>query len=337
MSIVWRARSKVSGLVSTPFGVSYSRVNRKNTPCSHGTMITTVCKQVNKLVNVDGELRNSTKSAWWGAVGNFVLMAIKLVVGVLGNSRALIADGIHSGADLGSSIAVIIGLKVSRIPPDEHHNYGHAKAEAVAQKVVALILILAGFEVGNGALQSVRRAHSLHPDVLALVVSVGVMLIKWFMYIRQKRMALKTGSHSLMASALDNRMDVISSAVTTVAILGALWGIPHFDSYGALGVAVLIVWLGVGIFSQAASDLMDRAADSDMVEHIRDVCLTVTGVKMIDEIRTRVTGTQVLVDLKIVVDHNLSLLDAHHIAHQVKDQIMDLPRIQDVMVHVNPD
>ncbi len=289
------------------------------------------------LMDVDGQLQISTRSAFWGAVGNFFLMALKLIVGVMGNSRALIADGVHSGADLGSSIAVIIGLKVSRIPPDESHNYGHAKAEAVAQKVVALLLILAGFEVGSGAIRALGRVHSQRPDFLTLIVSAGVMLIKWVMYVRQKRMALRTGSHSLMASALDNRMDVISSGITTAAILGAQWGLPHFDSYGALAVAALIVWLGVEIFSQAANDLMDRAASTETVESIRDVCLNVNGVKMIDEIRTRVAGTQVLVDLKIVVDSNLSLLEAHGIAHRVKDAVMNLPRIQDVMVHVNPD
>ncbi|WP_053959285.1 cation diffusion facilitator family transporter [Sulfobacillus thermosulfidooxidans] len=289
------------------------------------------------MVDVDGELQSSTKSAIWGALGNFLLMALKIIVGIVGNSRALIADGIHSGADLGSSIAVIVGLKVSRIPPDEDHNYGHAKAEAVAQKVVALLLILAGFEVANGAIQALGHSFSQHPTILTLVVSAAVMLVKWIMYARQKRMALKTGSHSLMASALDNRMDVISSGITTAAILGAQWGIPHFDSYGALAVAVLIVWLGIEIFSQAANDLMDRAADPRIVEAIREVSLQVPGVKTIDEIRTRVAGTQVLVDLKIVVDRHLSLLEAHRIAHRVKDAVMAQPRIQDVMVHVNPD
>lgn len=289
------------------------------------------------MIDVDGELQSSAKSALWGAVGNFVLMTLKIAVGLVGNSRALIADGIHSGADLGSSIAVIVGLKVSRLPPDDGHNYGHAKAEAVAQKVVALLLILAGFEVANGAIRALGRSVSQHPTLLTLIVSAGVMLVKWVMYARQKRLALKTKSHSLMASALDNRMDVISSAITTVAILGAQWGIPHFDAYGALGVAILIVWLGIEIFSQAANDLMDRAADPIVVDGIRDVSLRVPGVKTIDEIRTRVAGTQVLVDLKIVVDRNISLLDAHRIAHRVRDAVMEQPRIQDVMVHVNPD
>lgn len=288
------------------------------------------------MIDVDGELRTSTRSAAWGAVGNFILMALKITVGIVGNSRALIADGIHSGADLGSSIAVIIGLRVARIPPDEGHNYGHAKAEAVAQKVVALLLILAGFEVANGSIAALSRP-SQHPTAVTLVVAAGVMVIKWVMYVRQKRTAARTGSHSLMASALDNRMDVISSAITTAAILGAQWGIAHCDAYGALAVAALIVWLGIEIFSQAANDLMDRAADPETVQAIRVQCLQVAGVEKIAEIRTRVSGTQVLVDLKIVVNRQLSILEAHQISHRVKEAIMSLPHIQDVMVHVNPD
>ncbi len=288
------------------------------------------------MVNVDGELQTSVKSAMWGAVGNFILMALKISVGIIGNSRVLIADGIHSGADLGSSIAVIIGLRVARIPPDEGHNYGHAKAEAIAQKVVALLLILAGFEVANGSVAALSRP-SQHPTSVTLVVAAGVMVVKWVMYVRQKRTAVRTGSHSLMASALDNRMDVISSAITTLAILGAQAGLAHFDSYGALLISALIVWLGIEIFSQAANDLMDPAADSGTVSAIRTESLKVDGVKNIAELRTRIAGTQILVDIKIVVDGQLSVSDAHQIAHRVKAGIMHLPRIQDVMVHVNPD
>lgn len=263
-------------------------------------------------------------------------MALKITVGIIGNSRALIADGIHSGADLGSSIAVIIGLRVARIPPDEGHNYGHAKAEAIAQKVVALLLILAGFEVANGSIAALSHA-SQHPTLLTLIVAAGVMIIKWVMYVRQKTIATRTGSHSLMASALDNRMDVISSAITTGAILAAKWGVPHGDAYGALAVAALIVWLGIEIFSQAANDLMDRAADPQIVDAIRAHCTMVDGVEKIAEIRTRVSGTQVLVDLKIVVNRHLTVWEAHEISHRVKRAVMSLPRIQDVMVHVNPD
>lgn len=278
----------------------------------------------------------NTRSAVWGVFGNFVLTAVKIFAGVMGHSMALVADGIHSGADLISSLAVLIGLRISERPPDEEHNYGHAKAEAVAQKVVALFLILAGFEVGNSAIHGFSQAHPAPPSMLALVVAGGSMVIKWIMYWSQRRIALKTGSHSLMASAKDNWMDVISSAVATAAIFGAQLGVPHLDAVGALVVSALVVWLGIGIFSEAANDLMDRAADEFVVQEILEVCHGVTGVLEVSDIRTRMSGVYVLVDLEIEVESRLSLVDAHEISHRVKDAVLTLPRIQDVTVHVNP-
>ena len=288
------------------------------------------------MVDVEGELRTSTRSAWWGALGNLLLTVLKVSVGIFGHSRALIADGVHSGADLVSSLAVVVGLKVSRLPPDAGHNYGHAKAEAVAQKVVALLLILAGFELGNNAVSAFQHPSRTRPTTLTLGVALAVMGFKWVMYHRQRKVALQTGSHSLMAAALDSRMDVISSLVASAAIFGAQLGLPHFDAIGALAVAVLVAWLGIEIFSEAANDLMDRAASPEMVRDMRNTIAQVPGIIGISELRTRISGTQALVDVKIEVDRQLSLVEAHEISHRVKDALMTLPRVQDVMVHVNP-
>lgn len=285
----------------------------------------------------DHELQAGSRSAWWGAFGNLALTILKITVGVLGHSRALIADGVHSGADVVASLAVVVGLRVSRRPPDEGHNYGHAKAEAVAQKVVALFLILAGFELGDNAVRAFGHAIPAPPSRVTLVVAGLVAAVKVVMYVRQRKVALATGSHSLMAQALDSRMDVISSLVATVAIVGAMAGLPHFDAIGALVVAGLVAWLGIEIFSQAANDLMDRAADPEQVDRMIHVALEEPGVRLVNEMRTRVSGTYTLVDVEIEVASTLSLVEAHRIAHSVKTRIMQLPRIQDVMVHVNPE
>ncbi len=282
------------------------------------------------------ELQAGSRSAWWGAFGNFALTVLKITVGILGHSRALIADGVHSGADLVSSLAVVVGLRVSRRPPDEGHNYGHAKAEAVAQKVVALFLILAGFELGDNAVRAFGQPKGGRPSGVTLVVAGLVVAVKLVMYVRQRKVAIATGSHSLMAQALDSRMDVISSLVASGAIIGAMAGLPHFDAMGALVVAGLVAWLGIEIFSQAANDLMDRAAEPRQVTQMIQAALEEPGVRQVNELRTRVSGTQILVDVEIEVSATLSLVDAHHIAHGVKSRIMKLPRIQDVMVHVNP-
>jgi cation diffusion facilitator family transporter len=269
-------------------------------------------------------------------VGNLALTILKILVGVWGNSRALVADGVHSAADLAASAAVVIGLRISRLPPDEGHNYGHAKAEAVSQKVVAVLLILAGFELGTGALNTFRHPAVTVPSVASLVVAAAVMVLKEGMYRHQRAVARRTGSHALMASALDNRVDVISSAMATAGILGSRIGIPHFDALGALAVAGLVVWLGIQLFGQAANDLMDRAASPETVRSILQAAEAVRGVLGVSEVRTRMSGVQVLVDIKIVVQRDISLVEAHEIALRVKDAIMQVARVQDVMVHVNP-
>lgn len=289
------------------------------------------------MVDIRSELKQSERSAWWGVVGNFALMILKIVVGVIGHSQALIADGVHSGADLASSVAVVVGLRISRLPPDDEHNYGHAKAEAVAQKVVAVLLILAGFELGTNAIHLLFHGSTTTPSSLTLAVAAGVMALKEWMYISQKKVADRTGSHALMASARDNRVDVYSSAIAFAAIAGARLGIAHFDQLGAVAVAVLVFWLGVQLFSQAANDLMDRSANPELVDVIQRAAKNVSReIIAVSEVRTRVSGTQVLVDIKIVVDRNMSLLHAHELAHRVREAILTVPRVQDVMVHVNP-
>lgn len=288
------------------------------------------------MIDFRAESRRSERSAWWGMAGNLILTVLKIVIGVVGHSRALVADGVHSGADLASSVAVVVGLRVSRQPPDAEHNYGHAKAEAVAQKVVAVLLLLAGFELGNNAVGAFSHPAVQAPSLLTLYVALGAMVLKESMYRQQSRVARKTGSHALMASAKDNRIDVISSGLAAAGIVGSQLGIPHSDAVGALAVAALVAWLGVQLFSQAANDLMDRAADPQLVSAIRQMVQGVGAVHWISEVRTRMAGTQILVDIKVVVDRELSLVEAHEVAHRVKSAIMTLPRIQDVMVHVNP-
>ncbi|MDA8193695.1 MAG: cation diffusion facilitator family transporter [Thermaerobacter sp.] len=283
-----------------------------------------------------GDRENVARSARWGLVGNVALTAAKLAAGVLGNSRALVADGIHSAGDLASSVAVAVGWRMAHLPPDDDHNYGHAKAEAIAQKVVAVLLILTGFQIGRNAIYAFTHPARVLPGGLALAVAAGAMAIKWFMYRTQRATAQQAGSHALMASARDNLMDIVSSLIATLAILGARLGIPHIDALGALLVAGLVVWLGIDIFSQAAGDLMDRAADPALVVAIRQAAEAVEGVRAVNAIRSRMAGTVVLADLEIEVDARLSLLTAHGIAHGVEAAVLRVPRVAGVTVHVNP-
>lgn len=288
------------------------------------------------MLDAHRQLERSEASARGGTLLNALLAAIKIAMGIVGHSQALIADGVHSAADVAASVAVVIGLRVARQPADPAHNYGHAKAEAVAQKVVAVLLLLAGFEVGSGAVRSLVNPGIARPTTVTLIVAAGVMAVKEWMFRAQRGTALKTGSHALMAQARDNRIDVMSSGLATAGIVGAVLGWARADALGALAVAILVVWLGVSLFSQAAGDLMDRAAPPETAEGIAAAGRAVEGVLGITALRTRMVGTLALVDIEILVGRDLTLVEAHAIAHRVRDRIMAAGPVQDVTVHVNP-
>ncbi len=279
--------------------------------------------------------RQNQEAARSNVIFNLVLMVAKLVVGIVGQSQALIADGLHSGADVLSSIAVVIGLAVAGRPPDSGHHYGHAKAEAISQKVVAVFLLLAGLEVANSAIQGLTHPGA-RPSWLTFWVAVAAMVPKVFMAASQRRLAKRTGSHGILASAVDNQMDAVSSFVAALGIAATHVGFRSGDSLAALIVAVLVMWAGVEVFRTAASDLMDPAADAETEAGIRRIAAGCSGVRRIAALRTRMSGTEVRVDLEIEVDRQLSLVAAHEIAHAVEDAVMDLDRVRGVTVHVNP-
>lgn len=262
-------------------------------------------------------------------------MVVKLLVGVLGRSDALIADGLHSGADVFSSVAVWVGLRIAGRPPDAGHQYGHAKAEAISQKVASVILLLAGLEVANSAVAELSRATPT-PSWWTLWVAIGAMLPKAYMAYRQRRLARESQSHAMLAAAVDNQTDALSSLIAGLGILSAKVGMPLGESLAALMVAAMVMWAGVEIFRTAAQDLMDPACDEATQAAIRRAAEECPGVVGISQLRSRMSGREVLVDLEIDVNRNLSLLQAHAIAHQVQDRLLAMDRVAGVTVHVNP-
>lgn len=279
--------------------------------------------------------RRNRRAATNNLLFNLLLTIVKIVVGVVGRSSALIADGVHSGADLLSSVAVVVGLAGAGRPPDAGHHYGHAKAEAISQNVVAVFLLLAGMELANSAISGFQH-RAVTPSLLTLAVAVGAMLPKAVMAVTQRRLSRRTGSHAILAAAVDNQMDAVSSLAAALGIGASRLGFAQGDNVAALLVAVLVIWAGIEVFRTAANDLMDPAADADMEAAIRDKALAVEGVRAVTLLRTRMHGATVLADLEVEVDRTLSLVDAHAIAHGVEDAVTRIDRVQGATVHVNP-
>jgi len=271
---------------------------------------------------------------------NVLLSAFKLFAGVFANSAAMVSDAVHSFTDLISTVIAIIGVKLANKKPDKEHPYGHERFESVATMVLALLVLSVGLGIGWAGVQRIISSDFdglAIPGVLALVaaaISIGVKeAVYWYM----RAAAKKIDSSALMADAWHSRVDGLSSIGSFIGILGARMGFPILDSVAAIVICLFIVKTAASIMKDALSRMTDRACDDATVDAMREVILAQSSVDSIDELRTRVFGSKIYVDVDICVATSLSIGEGHDIAQRVHDAIENgFPKVKHCMVHVNP-
>jgi cation diffusion facilitator family transporter len=267
---------------------------------------------------------------------NVLLSALKVIVGIVGQSSALIADGIHSLSDVFSTIIVFIGIKLASTPEDKRHHYGHEKLEPVVSKILAIILLATGLVIGYNAVQLILQGTTIIPAEITIYVAILSIITKEWMYRYTIKWAEKIGSSALIADAWHHRSDALSSIATVVGIVGARLGFPMLDPIASLVICIWIIKAAVEIYLKAVNELIDRAADEEVVKCILQDILDTEGVMGVDDLKTRTYANQMYVDVEIAVDENLSVKEAHDIAEKVHEKIEKKYNAKHCMVHVNP-
>lgn len=271
---------------------------------------------------------------------NLLLSLAKLVAGVIANSGAMISDAVHSASDVFSTFIVIIGVNISNKKSDEEHQYGHERMECVASIILAVILLATGIAIGISGLQKITGGNygALEiPGALALVAAVISIVVKEWMYWYTRAAAKKINSGALMADAWHHRSDALSSVGAFVGIFGARLGFPILDPIASVVICIFIAKASIDIFKDATQKMVDKSCDEKTVEDMRQVILKQEGVIAIDEVRTRLFGAKIYVDIEIAADGSLTLEEAHSIAEKVHDAIeQEFVTVKHCMVHVNP-
>lgn len=274
-----------------------------------------------------------------GLLTNAVLVFVKLIAGIVGNANALVADAVESSADIFSSLIVWTGLSIASRPADENHPFGHGKAEPIAAAVVSLMLLGAAIGIALMAFREILRPHQ-SPAPFTLFVAAGVILIKEALYRRVVRVGRETGSTAVVADAWHHRSDAISSGAAFIGIAIALAGGPGWeaaDDWAALVAALVITINGARTLRPALSGLMDEAPDRTVWVVAHDAASRVEGVRRVEKLHVRSSGTGYYVDLHVQADPQLSLEAAHEIGAGVKYAIREaIPRAVNVLVHMEP-
>ena len=275
-----------------------------------------------------------------GMLVNAALAVIKISAGLIGNAYALIADGVESLLDIGSSLVIWSGLKFAAKPPDEEHPYGHGKAEPIAAFIVALVVLSTAAGLAVQSVQEIPASRHIPPKAFTLVVLVGVVLIKEFLFRRVIQLGDSVSSTALKTEAWHHRSDAITSVAAFIGITIALIGGKGYeiaDKIAALVACAVIATNGVLLLIPAFLEIMDTAPAGNVSRAIRETARTVAGVREIDKCHVRKMGLEYYVDIHVLVDGDLSVREGHDIAHDVKDRLRaEHPAVRDVLVHIEP-
>ena len=281
-------------------------------------------------------LKLAERGARISIIAYIVLSLVKLGIGYLSNSEALTADGLNNTTDIIASIAVLIGLRISRKPADDDHLYGHFRAETIASLIASLIMIAVGVDVLFNAVKSVIFFKAQTPDLIAAIVGIVCAISIYFVYCYNKKIAIQINSSGLMAAAKDNLSDAWVSVGTSVGIIASQFGLPWIDPLAAVIVGILIVKTGWDIFKEASHNLTD-GFDKEQLDNITQCLDKVPGVKKIKDIKARLHGNNILLDVTVKVSADLGIVEAHDITEEIEEKLRSEFNITEAIVHVEPE
>ena len=272
-----------------------------------------------------------------GVALNVVLMAAKLGVGVWARSSALRADGMESGCDLLIALAMLWAMRVSRRPYDPSHPYGHGKIESLAALLVGVAILAAGVWILVDAGHAIFLHSATRVHWLAAAMALATVAAKAAAARHTGRRARALGSPTLAALAQDHRKDAVSSVATALGAGAAACGLVAFDPAVAALTALFILRSGGETFKRAFDELIDTALPETEIEGIRRDALAVEGVEHVHEIRGRRSGQYLIIDLKLEMDPQMTVLHSHAVAERVKRRVFrHHSAVGDVMIHINP-
>lgn len=274
----------------------------------------------------------------YGMFSNVILAVAKIVAGSIGNSHALVADGIHSASDLITDFIALIASKFSKHAADAEHPYGHGKIETLATTVIAASLLLVAFSIIYDAAINLYTAASLNFSWLLILVCLLSIAIKEALYVYTVKIAKLIGSDLLLINAWHHRSDAASSIVVLLSIIGNSYGFTYLDSLSAMVIGILIIKMAVEIGWVSIKELIDTSIDQEELDKISKLIRSTQGVLAINNLRGRSSAGDIILDVHITVGKLLSVSEGHYIGDQVTMKVkQQFPRVIDIIIHIDPE
>ncbi len=292
------------------------------------------------MANTREHIGSSIRVTVIGSVLNVVLIVLKLSLGILGHSRALVADGLHSMTDLMTDAILVGGLIIGAKPTDESHHYGHGKVEILVEMLLGGILVLAGILIIYDSAGDLLSPSNTTPSMFVIPAALFSVLSKEWLYRITMRTARSEGHPALVANAWHHRSDALSSVGVLLAVSLAIIH-PAFaaaDPLVGFVVAILVIGTGGKIGWKATLRIIDTAPAGDYMERIHRMIMEVPDVRSVRNLRMRYVGSLIAVEVHLGLDPEMSIDRGHAVAYEVKRSILERDsRVFDVLVHMEPE
>ena len=277
--------------------------------------------------------------SWISIVGNALLAVLKIVLGLISGSVAVVADGIDSATDIATSFITLITARLLAKPPNIKYPYGYEKADTVATKALSFVIFFAGAQLAISTIERIISGQvSVMPTSLAFYITAISIVSKLLLSFYLQKTGRKVNSTMLSANGKNMQNDVlISGSVLIGLIFTFIFKMPVLDRITALVVSVWIMKVALQIFFKTNVELMDGMSDPVFYCELFNAVKKVEGAQNPHRVRVRKIGNFHMISMDIEVDPLMTVTDAHIIAQKVEYEIREnLPNVYDIVVHVEP-
>ncbi len=271
-----------------------------------------------------------------GLICNLLLFSVKLLAGLLSGSLAIIADAFNNLSDAGSVVVTLVGFKLSSAPADRDHPFGHGRIEYLSALAVAVLIILAGFELATSAVDKILHPVAAEADLLTVLILIAAIGIKLWMAMFSRRIGKAIQSDALLAAATDSRNDVLCTSLVLISTLIGLFTDLALDGYIGLAVALFVIWSGFTVIRETVSPLLGQAPDEQLVQDIEETVLSYDGVVGIHDMMVHDYGPgRVFVSLHAEVPADRDMLHSHDTVDCIERDLLEKFNII-TCIHMDP-
>lgn len=272
------------------------------------------------------------------SVGAAILMtSMKIIVGYSTGSLGILSEAMHSGLDLVAAVMTYFAIRIADTPADSEHNYGHGKIENLSALFETLLLLITCIWI---VWESIDRLTNVHPPIdvnfWSFFVIITSIIIDFSRSRALMKIAKKYHSQAIEADALHFSTDILSSGVVLIGLIGAIIGYHQADSIAALLVGVIVIFISFRIGRESINALIDTSPKISKDELV-DISKEFNGITEVHNIRLRMSGSMLFVDLNIHVLPNISIANAHKIAHDYEQKILEKFPKSMVHIHIEPE